>query len=255
MDHLVAATTAKGEDYALLEEVYERDAGAPRATGSPPSPSKSAAWSSTARSAAAAARPSFASRKDKQKEAVKFLLENAFTTPTKLLNPAIVNQFKFSGATTSITVATARLLSSLLSASRLGRLFDGEVLSGDKAYTPVELVDDLQTGIFSELKEAEPKVDPIRRQLQRSYIEILKNEFQPANSDLGGPILPGRRGGRGFGDVQPRSSELRGVARVALAKLEKEIPTAKGKAKDVATIAHLGDLQAEIKAILSEEKK
>ena len=27
-------------------------------------------------------------RKDKQKEAVKFLLENAFTTPTKLLNPA-----------------------------------------------------------------------------------------------------------------------------------------------------------------------
>ena len=75
-------------------------------------------------------------RKDKQKEAVKFLLENAFTTPTKLLNPAIVNQFKYTGRGLRHHVATAAiLLSSLLSASRLSRLFDAEVLLGDKAYT------------------------------------------------------------------------------------------------------------------------
>ena len=128
------------------------------------------------------------------------------------------------------------------------------MLTGDKAYTPVELVDDLQDGIFSELKAADPKIDPIRRQLQRAYIDILKNEFNPPAVDAGGPILPGRRGGS-FGEAPPRTSELRGVARVALAKLEKEIATAKGKAKDVATIAHLGDLQAEIKKILSEDKK
>ena len=42
---------------------------------------------------------------------------------------------------------------------------------------------------------------------------------------------------------------------VALGKLEKDLATAKGKAKDVATVAHLGDLEAEIKKILSEEKK
>ncbi len=192
--------------------------------------------------------------KDKQKEAVKFLLENAFTTPTKLLNPGIVNQFKFTGATTAVTSQQRQILSSLLSASRLGRLFDGEVLLGDKAYTPVELVDDLQAGIFSELKDGTPKIDPIRRQLQRAYIDILKNEFTPQSLDAGGPILPGRRGG-GFGEAPPRASELRAVARVALAKLEKELGSAKGKAKDIATIAHVGDLQAEIKAILAEEKK
>jgi hypothetical protein len=254
MDHLVAATTAKGEDYALLEEVYGEILGHRSRWFS--AVAKQVGGVVEHRTLGGRGGETFVRvSKDKQKESVKFLLENAFTTPTKLLNPAIVNQFKFSGATSSITSQQRALLSSLLSASRLGRLFDGVVLSGDKAYTPVELVDDLQTGIFSELKEAEPKIDPIRRQLQRSYIDILKNEFQPANADLGGPIQPGRRGGRGFGDVQPRSSELRGVARVALAKLEKEIPTAKGKAKDVATIAHLGDLQAEIKAILSEEKK
>ena len=71
---------------------------------------------------------------------------------------------------------------------------------------------------------------------------------------MGGPVLPGRRGG-GFGEPPARNSELRGVARVALARLEKEIATAKEKAKDTATIAHLGDLSAEIKKILSDDKK
>ena len=83
------------------------------------------------------------------------------------------------------------IVSGLLSPSRLGRLFDGEVLLGDKAYTPVELVDDLQAGIFSELKAAEPKVDPIRRALQRNYVDILKGEF---TSSSGGGSVSGPRG-------------------------------------------------------------
>ena len=112
-----------------------------------------------------------------------------------------------------------------------------------------------RTGIFSELKTEEPKIDPIRRALQRSYVDILKNEFTPPGGS-GGSVIPGnpRRGGIILGGGGG-PSELRGVARIALAKLEKEIGTAKGKAKDSATVAHLTDLQAEIKAILSEEKK
>jgi hypothetical protein len=252
MDHLVSATTEKGEDFTLLEEVYGEILG------------HRARWFSAVakqvggvvenRTLGGRGGETFVRvSKEKQKEAVKFLLENAFTTPTKLLNPGIVNQFKFSGAAASITAQQRSLLSSLLSPSRMARLFDAEVLNAEKAYTPVELVDDLQAGIFTELKGAEPKVDPIRRQLQRSYIDILKNEFTPPLLDAGGPIGPGRRGG--FGEAPPRTSELRGVARVALAKLEKEIATAKGKAKDAATVAHLGDLQAEIKVILAEDKK
>src|SRR5205085_11566647 len=132
--------------------------------------------------------------KDKQKEAVKFLIDNAFATPTKLLNPGVVNQFKFSGAASSVTGQQRSVLTSLLGAPRMARLFDAEVLLGDKAYTPVELVDDLQAGIFSELKGAEPKIDPIRRQLQRTYVDILKNEFTPPSQDTGNVGLP-RRGG------------------------------------------------------------
>ena len=253
MDHLVSATTEKGEDYSLLEEVYGEVL------------SHRTRWFSAVakqvggvvenRTLGGRGGETFVRvSKDKQKEAVKFLLENAFTTPTKLLNPGVVNQFKFSGAASSITAQQRLLLTNLLSPSRLGRLFDAEVLLGAKAYTPVELVDDLQGGLFSELKAAEPKIDPIRRQLQRSYIDILKNEFDPPKVDLGGPVLPGRRR-TSFGEAPPRTSELRAVARLALAKLEKDLGTAKGKAKDIATVAHLGDLQSEIKAILSDEKK
>jgi len=248
LEYLVAATTEKGEDYSLLEEVYGEIM------------SHRGRWFNAVakqvggvveyRTLGGRGGESFVRvPKDKQKEAVKFLLDNAFTSPTKLLNPGIVNLFKFTGATSAVTSQQRGLLSTLLSPSRMSRLFDAEVLLGEKAYTPVELVDDLQAGIFSELKAKDPKINPIRRQLQRSYVEILKNEF---NSSA--PSVPSFAP-RGFGDVGARTSELRAVARVALAKLEKEIVAAKAKTLDVATMGHLEDLQAEIKDILTGDKK
>ncbi len=254
MDFLLAATTEKGEDYSLLEEVYGEIL------------SHRARWFSAVskqiggvveyRTLGGRGGETFVRvSKDKQKEAVKFLIDNAFTTPTKLLNPGIVNQFKFTGAAAAVTGQQRQILAGLLSSSRMARLFDAEVLLADKAYTPVELVDDLQAGIFSELKAAEPKIDPIRRQLQRNYIDILKGEFTPASGGGDFSPTPAPRRGGGLGGGGGQVSELRAVARVALGKLEKEIATAKGKAKDVATVGHLADLESEIKSILSDDKK
>jgi Met-zincin len=253
MDFLLAATTEKGEDYALLEEVYGEIMR--HRSNWFNAVAKQVGGVVEYRTLGGRGGETFVRvSKDKQKEAVKFLLDNALTTPTKLLNPGIVNQFKFTGASAAITGQQRQVLGSLLGAGRMARLFDAEVLLGDKAYTPVELVDDLQAGIFSELKAADPKIDPIRRQLQRTYVDILAREFAPSDSGSVGPSLPGpRRGAPAF--AGPSVSELRAVARVALAKLEKELGAAKAKAKDTATAAHLADLQAEIKAALAEDKK
>lgn len=254
LEHLIPATTEKGEDFALLEEVYGEILGHRNRWFA--AVAKEVGGVVENRTLAGRGGETFVRvSKDKQKEAVKFLIDNAFSTPTKLLNPGIVNQFKYNGAASAITAQQRSLLTSLLASTRMSRLFDAEVLLGDKAYTPVDLVDDLQSGIFSELSSDSPKIDPIRRALQRSYVDILKNEFT-APPAAGGDLstLP-RRLPAGLGDIGPRVSELRAVARVALAKLEKELGTAKGKAKDPATIAHLGDLQSEIKSILSEDKK
>jgi hypothetical protein len=253
LDHLISATTEKGEDYSLLEEVYSEILG--HRTRWFSAVAKQVGGVVENRTLGGRGGETFVRvSKDKQKEAVKFLLDNAFTTPTKLLNPGIVNQFKYTGAATAITNQQRSLLSSLLSASRITRMFDSEVLQGDKAYTPVELVDDLQAGLFSELKSDAPKIDPIRRVLQRSYLDILKTEFNPPQQNLDLSQGPRNRVPV-MSEGGSRVNELRAVARVALARLEKEIGSSKAKAKDTATVAHLTDLQSEIKAILSEDKK
>src|SRR5262249_47176434 len=142
MDHLIAATTEKGEDYSLLEEVYGEIMTHRRNWFN--AVAKQVGGVVENRTLGGRGGESFVRvSKDKQKEAVKFLLENAFTTPTKILNPGVVNQFKFSGATASVTSQQRALLQSLLAPARMTRLFDGEVMVGEKAYTPVELVDDL----------------------------------------------------------------------------------------------------------------
>lgn len=251
-DYLLAATTEKGEDFGLLEEVYKAVLSHRRNWLL--AVAKQVGGVVEYRTLGGRGDETFVRVPEaRQREAVKFLLAHGFTTPHKLLNPKVVNQFKYSGSAAEIASQQKLLLTTLLSPSRLNRLFDAEVMGADKAYTVVELVDDLQSGLFSELKDAAPKIDPLRRTLQRAYLDILKREFDDAPgsvADLGrGRPLPL------LGDGGGRVSELRAVARVALRKLEKQIAAAQPKAKDVATQAHLDDTLSQIHSILSESKK
>jgi hypothetical protein len=248
VDHMLAATTTKGEDYELLSEVYSELLGhRARWFGAVAKQVGGVVEHRTlgGRGGEAFVRVS----EDKQREAVKFLLDNAFTTPTKLLNPGLVNQFKYTNAAADIARQQRGLLATLLRADRLNRLSDAELLSPGKSYTAMEFVADLQDGLFSELKGDAPKIDPLRRQLQRTYLDILKAEFHPP-APAADPVLAGRRGGS-----SPATSELRAVARVTLAKLGADLQAAKKKAKDPLTAAHIGDLHSEIVALLDADKK
>jgi hypothetical protein len=252
MDILLSATTEKGEDFSLLEETYKQVLAHRRNWLS--AVVKQVGGVVEYRTLGQRGDETFVRvPKERQKEAVRFLLAAAFTTPSKLLDPKVVNQFKYNGVANDIMSQQKMLLQALLSSSRLNRLFDGEVMGADKAYTVVELVNDLQSGLFSELNDATPKIDPLRRNLQRAYVDILKKEFEDAPAASASPGLP--RGIPVFDEAGGRVSELRAVARVALTKLAKQIAAAEPKAKDVATSAHLEDLHSEIKTILEESKK
>ena len=253
MDMLLAATTEKGEDFELLEEVYKAIMSHRRNWFG--AVAKQVGGVVEYRTLGGRGDETFVRvPKEKQKEAVRFLLASLFTTPTKMLNPKVVNQFKYNGVANDIMAQQKATLSSLLSASRLNRLFDAEVMGADKAYSVVELVGDLQDGLFSELKDASPKVDPLRRNLQRAYLDILKREFdKDSSAPAATPLLP--RGFPGASDDGPRVSELRSVARVSLTKLAKQIETAQPKTKDAASAAHLEDALSEIHSILTEAKK
>jgi hypothetical protein len=252
MDYLVAATTEKGEDFSLLEEVYKEILGHRRNWFG--AVAKQVGGVVEYRTLAGRNGETFVRvPKEKQKEAVKFLLDNAFSTPAKVLNPAVLNQFRYAGVANEVTTQQEGLLRSLLSTSRLSRLFDAEVLSADKAYPAVELVGDVQDGLFAELKAAAPKVDPLRRNLQRTYIDLLKDEFDPPAAAGGAPTPTPRRGGAMIGEGG-RTSELRAVARVQLGRLEKQLADALPKAKDPATVAHLEDSLAQVRKALDAKK-
>ena len=251
-DCLVSATTAKGEDYTLLQEAYQAVLTHRRNWFS--SVAKEVGGVTENRTLAGRGGETFVRvPKEKQKEAVKFLLENAFTTPTKLLTPAVVGQFKYSGVANDVLGLQKGLLQTLLSHDRLNRLFDAEVQDPARAYTTVELVADLQDGLWSELKAEKPKVEPLRRNLQTAYLELLEKEFE--HHAEAAPTAGPRPRGLPGDDSGPRVSELRAVARASLRELSRQIAATLPKVQDAATRAHLEDAASRIESALEAKKK
>jgi hypothetical protein len=247
LEHLVAATTNVGEDFSLLEDTYKTIH------------SHRGNWFRAValnvggvvenRTLGGRGTETFSRvPREKQKAAIKFLNDNAFTTPTKLLNPTIVNRFKYTGVANDVSGMQKGLMQSLLSGSRIRRLMDEELLQNGTAYTVTELVNDVQDGIFSELTASIPKIDVLRRNLQRAYLDHLKAELAPAkDSGGGGPI--GFGGGSDSG-----TSDFRAVARLAVMRLRVQIPQAESRTKDAITLAHLQDCEREIDAMLAPKK-
>ncbi len=193
--------------------------------------------------------------KEKQKEAVEFILKHGFHAPKSALDPQVINTLKFAAVAGDVISFQTGTLRGLLSAQRLNRLLDMEVLQGDKAYTIAELVSDVQGGVFEELKADAPKVDPLRRNLQRAYFDILKTEFDPQPQGGGLTLNIPRRGPISIDEAPARSLELRAVARMQLRELKKQLDAAIPKAKDTATKLHLSDLSEEIDAVFAARRK
>jgi hypothetical protein len=238
MDHLVSATTSLGEDFSLLEEAYKsiltHRSNWFRAV------SLNVGGIIESRTLGGRGTETFARvPKEKQKEAIKFLNEHAFVTPTKLLNPAVINHFKYTGVSNDISGQQKALMLSLISSGRIRRLMDDELLMPDKAYTVTELLNDVQDGVFTELKSEKPKIDVLRRGLQRAYLDHLKSELLP-EKDGGGK-------GAFFGGGD--TTDFRAVARVSLRRLQGQVNTGISHAKDPITLAHLDDCKREIDAM------
>jgi hypothetical protein len=188
--------------------------------------------------------------KEKQQEAVRFLLDNAFTTPKKILQPAIVNRFKYFGVADDVSDQQRAILVSLLSGRRFHQMMDAEVVSPEGSYTAMEFLTEVQDGLWSELKISQPHIDVCRRKLQRAYLEHLKNEMYPKDSAGARPGLPGGDDGRIFG-ASSRDTDFRAVARAALKDLADRLGVAVLQTKDPMTLAHLQDCKHEVEQILN----
>ena len=170
-----------------------------------------------------------------QKDAVKFLHKQLFETPKWLLDKDILNRISNPVGTEYVGNVQTNVLNNLLSVARLSRMMSATVRFGDKnTYTVDAMMDDLKKGIWSELS-THKAIDPLRRNLQKTYVEALITVITP------NPTIPAQVG---------RNNDAISVARAQLVALKSEATAAIGGTSDKMSKYHLQDIVARISKAL-----
>jgi hypothetical protein len=187
----------------------------------------------------------------RQQDAMRFLSENVFRTPTYLIQPDIARRIEAGGMINRITSAQARVLTSLLNDGRLNRLLENEALAPEPsaAYSLASMLDDLKRGIWTELSAPSVSVDPYRRTLQNEFlVQIDRKLNPPAPSAIPVPQFPG------FTPPAPLLGDARDELRGELVSLRADIRRAIPRAANRETQLHLEGADHEIGEILEPKK-
>ncbi len=133
----------------------------------------------------------------RQRAAMHFLNDSVFRTPEYLIKPEISARVEPGGMLRRIGGAKDRVLNSVLQDSRLNSLLEGEAVAKNPndAYSLVDMIDDLQHGLWSELYTSAPKIDPYRRSLQSAYLTNIDTKLNGERTPAA--AAGGRGGGRG----------------------------------------------------------
>ncbi|MBP7498138.1 MAG: zinc-dependent metalloprotease [Bacteroidales bacterium] len=225
MGLLVQATEKKGEDFDLLKEMYYTLVGQWRMemahvanyVGGIEVVEKVAGQEGRVYDMIPA---------QKQKEAIKFIADNAFNAPAFLLNQDIVRKFEPTGSADRIIQAQQRLLQILMDDNKLLRIYENEILNPANFYKLSEVFNDLYLSVWSSLNNKNIIIDPYKRALQQEYIRLLEAKLKNQNA-------------------------LRTLARLQLSELKTKINSSLSKASDIYTKAHLNDCVMEIERILN----
>ncbi len=178
-----------------------------------------------------------------QKDCMDFLHKQLFQTPYWMIDNNILNKIEAAGMIDRLRRTQVRYLNDLLDFGRLGRVIENEALHGSKAYKLLDLMNDLQKGIWSEVYSGH-STDTYRRNLQRAYIdrmEYLMTEDQT-------PVEAAYRSYSSQTRVMVSQSDIRSVVRASLEDLMKVLK--RKKAKDDMTSMHFSDAAKRIEKIL-----
>src|SRR5690625_2090788 len=108
----------------------------------------------------------------RQKEAMAFLAEHAFSDPTWAVNHEIVGRINQADFVDSYRPRQVTVLNSLLDPSRIARLIEYDI-RGEESYTTFEHIDGHQETTCSE-HSGKSEISVNRRNVQRAYIERLE---------------------------------------------------------------------------------
>ncbi len=169
--------------------------------------------------------------RERQVEALQYLLEEAFQTPHYLLDQQVLDLIQPFGSGNRIMQGQRNLLLNLMSTARLNRMAELEATrSASDVYSVDDMMTDLRKGIWSELGQNRVTIDMYRRNLQRAYLDVM--EIQ----------LPGM--------FIRSSSEGSAMIRGHLRALKRDVDRAISRAGDNPTRYHLEDVSERIRDIM-----
>ena len=169
--------------------------------------------------------------KKEQINAMKYLNENVFTTPTWLLREEIINNISSGGVVSRIRNLQTRQLNNLLNEDRLERIIDNEALNASSAYTLTTMMSALRAGLWSELPKVQ-NINAFRRNLQRAHVKRLEQLLKQEKN------MP---------------SDIRAVARYELKTIQSNAHTVALRYKKGIVRYHLQDIDALIDEIFKKE--
>lgn len=179
--------------------------------------------------------------RNRQKESMQFVIDQLFMTPQWLLDDAIFNKVQPDGSVEQIRSTQVRTLNNILDFGRMARVIENEAINKAESYSLVEMMQDLRTGVFSELKSG-AAIDTYRRNLQRAYVDRL--QF----------LMTENQRGRSTSSINVNQSDIRAVVRAELNTLLKDVTSAARRASDTMTKYHLEDVKERIDLILNPTK-
>jgi ribosomal protein S18 acetylase RimI-like enzyme len=184
--------------------------------------------------------------KAKQREAITFLQSQIFITPKWLMSKDIWNRVNNPGETDPIVASQESVLNSLFSSSRLNRMQQStERFGSSKAYSAIELFNDVQNGLFVELTSKQP-IDTYRRRLQKSYVDKLNDLINPSS----GFTISFGGGSTAISSVDISNTDIPSIARAQLVQLRTSVTNAIPATTDKMSKMHLLDLKQRIKDAL-----
>ena len=257
MPYLIAGTTRLGGDYTRSQEMY--DALIEHRHRQLYAVAKLVGGVEETRYHAGRGGPPFkAVPASRQRAAVKFLVDRAFAVPRALLDKDVLMRIAPSGGADGLQGSNVKLLRRLLSDSIFQRMAEAQsVDSAGKSYTGIDMLRDLNDGLFQEFASAEPVIGLYRRELQRNYVTLLLA--------AAGALADPESSSQGIESISPASSlpevaqqyragnlpsEARTTILTGIHDLHDKIGAAIGKARDPATAAHLRDLKMRLSRAL-----
>jgi hypothetical protein len=248
MPLLVPATEKPGQDYADLAELYGRLIDQWRRELVHVTAIVGGAESQERRGYGTRFTPLPRAR---QAAAVEYLNDAAFATPRYFLDEQVVRRIEVDGALARIRRAQEQVLQSLLNDDRMDRMIEFEALADRRnaAYPLAEMLSDVRRGIWSELQSGSVRIDPVRRNLQRSYLELVDEKLNPPETPAPRVVF-GQQGPQIDSTPRPTSDAL-ALLRAELRDLDASLRSAIPRAADRTTRAHLEYARAAIERTLN----